>query len=346
VTAAAANPTIRAVVVQDTTERTAELVRILQRDGDIAVVGQATGATAAVGLVARIRPRVVVLDVNLDDGSGQYAVEQIMASTPTPILVLSPRIEGRRSPSAVEALVAGALDALPAPRRWTAELEADLRRSVRRIWKVPVIRHPRGRARTVRHPAERRDDLRPVVALAASTGGPSALATILAGLSGLPAPVLVVQHLHPDFTGGLIDWMARVSGLPVEIAEHGAPARPGRTYLAPGGVHLRLGADLHLELAETPVTLHRPSADQLFLSVAEEVGPAGVGVLLTGMGDDGARGLLAMHRAGGFTYAQDEASSAVFGMPRAAHRLGAVTDLLPLDELATAVRRAVSGVRA
>jgi two-component system chemotaxis response regulator CheB len=172
------------------------------------------------------------------------------------------------------------------------------------------------------------------------------LATVLSGLGGLAAPVLVVQHLHPDFTGGLVTWMTRVSALPVEIAEAGQVAVPGRAYLAPGGRHLRIGPGGRLELAETPVSVHRPSADELFHSVAEWAGPEGIGVLLTGMGEDGARGLLAIHQAGGCTLAQDEATSAVFGMPQAAFRMGAVTDLLPLEKIAAAVHRAVAGVRA
>jgi two-component system chemotaxis response regulator CheB len=144
----------------------------------------------------------------------------------------------------------------------------------------------------------------------------------------------------------MIDWMSRASALPVSMAADGELAEPGRVYLAPGDRHLRLGVGRRLELASTPVTVHRPSADQLFESVAERAGRAGVGVLLTGMGEDGARGLLAMLRQGGHTFAQDEASSAVFGMPRAAQRLGAVADgdLLPLDRLAAAVLRAVSAV--
>jgi len=347
-TATAPSTAIRALVVGDSPAWRAELRRVLQRDGDIAVVAEAGTAVDAVGLVARIRPHVVVLDLRLSDGGGQRAIEQIMARTPTPILVLLARVDDRDSPSAVGAVVAGALDALPTPACWTVQLEAELRRSVRQIRKVTVVRHPRGvLARPPRPHPEPRGGERPVVALAASTGGPSALATVLSDLDGLPAPVLVVQHMHPEFTNGLVDWMSRASALPVEMAEHGEIARPGRVYLAPVGVHLRLGVNRRLELATPPVTIHRPSADQLFESVAERAGRAGVGVVLTGMGEDGARGLLEMHRQGGHTFAQDEASSAVFGMPQAAQRLGAVaeTDLLPLDQLAAAVRRAVSGVR-
>lgn len=337
--------TIRAVVVQDDSAQRAELLGVLKRDGDIAVLGHATSAAAALTLVAQARPDVVILDLDLRDGSSNHAIEQLMAHAPTPILVLSGRIDDRNSASAVEALVAGALEALKRPIRWTPELGTDLRHTVHQVSKVHVIRHPRGNRTTGRRPPSGSCAVRqPVVAIAASTGGPSALATLLAGLKGLCAPVLVVQHLHPDFTGGLLEWMSRVSALPVETARHEQVPRPGHVYLAPGGAHLRLGATQRLELHEAPATIHRPSADQLFESVAQQ-GQAAIGVLLTGMGDDGARGLLAIRLSGGQTLAQDEESCAVFGMPRAAQRLGAVSEMLPLADLATAIQRAVAGVR-
>jgi len=337
---------VRAVVVEDDTAQRAELLQVLHRDGDIAVLGLASSAKDALALIAQTRPGVVILDLRLRDGSSQHVIEQLMAHTPTPILVLTARVDDRHSASAVEALVAGALEALPRPLRWTPELGKALRHTVHQISRVQVIRHPRGNRSAPARPESGAGGAgrRPVVAIAASTGGPSALATILSGLCGLAAPVLVVQHLHPDFTGGLLEWMSRVSALPVETAQDERPTRPGRVYLAPGGTHLRLGAGMRLELHAEPVSIHRPSADQLFESVAQQ-GRAAVGVLLTGMGDDGARGMLAIHRSGGLTLAQDEETCAVFGMPRAAQRLGAVTDMLPLDQLATAIQRAVAGVR-
>jgi two-component system chemotaxis response regulator CheB len=335
------------VVIEDSIGDRAQLVGILQSEGDIVVVGEATAAGEGIRLVARALPDVVILNLHLGDGGSHHAIEQIMARTPTPILVLSTRIDDRHSPCAVEALVAGALDALPAPPCWTPELGAGLRQNVRQLRKVRVIRHPRGvLAGHNRHEPAPGLHPQPVVAIAASTGGPSALAEVLAGLAGLQAPVLVVQHLHPDFTGGLVEWMARVSALPVEVAEHKRVARPGRVYVAPGGAHLHLGPHLRLELDPNPATTHRPSADQLFHSVAEQAGPAGVGVVLTGMGDDGAHGLLAMHLQGARTVAQDEASCAVFGMPQAARSLGAVTDMLHLNHMAAAINRAVKDVLA
>jgi two-component system, chemotaxis family, protein-glutamate methylesterase/glutaminase len=336
---------IRAVVVEDASAQRSQLVSVLQGQGDIVVVGCPSTAADAIELVATSRPEVVILDLHLRGGQSQHAIEQIMAHTPTPILILSARIHDRHSPSAVEALVAGALEALPRPARWTPDLGSELRATVRQISKAHVIRHPRGSlANGERRDADPRTGKQPVVAVAASTGGPSALATLLAGLAGVQAPVLVVQHLHPDFTSGLVDWMSRVSALPVETASNRQIAHPGRISFAPGGRHLRYCANGRLELGASPVTVHRPSADELFRSVAEGAGSAGIGVLLTGMGDDGARGLLAIHQEGGVTLAQDEASSAVFGMPQAAVRIGAVTDLLPLDKLANAIQRAVREV--
>jgi len=341
----AGKPAIQAVVIEDASEQRNRLVSLLEEERDIEVVACPSTTPEAVELVARTRPDVVILDLHVRDGLSQHAIGQIMAQAPTPILVLSDRIRDRRSPSAVEALVAGALEAVPRPDRWTPQLGADLRRAVRQVSQVQVIRHPRG-SRRVREPrdAEPRPQHRPVVAVAASTGGPSALATFLGGLAGLDAPVLVVQHLHPDFTSGLVEWMSRVSALPVETATHHQVARAGRVYLAPGERHLRYAGNGSLELAASPVTTHRPSADELFTSVARSAGPAAIGVLLTGMGEDGARGLLAIHEGGGRTFAQDEASSTVFGMPKAAARLGAVGEMVPIDKMADAVQRAVREV--
>ena len=337
---------VRAMILEDASTSLSQLVEVLHSDGDIIVVGQPATSADAIECVAQSRPDVVILDLHLRDGQSQHAIEQIMAHTPTPILILSPRTDDRHSPSAVEALVAGALEALPRPSRWTPELGAQLRQTVRKISKVHVIRHPRGGLvkGAPRDPA-RGSGRQPVVAVAASTGGPSALATLVAGLAGLQAPVLVVQHLHSDFTIGLVEWMSRVAPLPVDTARHGQSAHPGRIYVAPGGRHLRYGANGRLELDVSPATTHRPSADELFRSVADSAGSAGIGVLLTGMGDDGAKGLLAICRRGGVTLAQDEASSAVFGMPKAAERLGAVSELVPLDKLAAVIQRAVHEVQ-
>lgn len=345
---------VRVLIVQDAPTNGGPLTRVLQRDGDIVVFGQTRTGAASIALVTRDAPDVIILGLHTDDGTGQEFIEQVMARVPTPILVLSTRLTDRRSPSAIEALVAGALETLSVPTVWTTEIEARLRHTVRQLSKVQTIRHPRGglNRRLGVKPAGQGGSTRvahgrnTVVALAASTGGPTALATVLAGLGGLAAPVLVVQHLHPDFTSGFVDWMARVSALPVELAVSGQVARPGHVYFAPGGVHLRLTAGLRMELATTPVTIHQPSADVLFRSVAEQAASAAIGVILTGMGDDGARGLLEIHRQNGHTFGQDQESCAVFGMPQAAWDLGALSGLVPLGQLAATILRTASAVTA
>ena len=301
-----------------------------------------------------------LLDLNIPDGGGLHALEQIMANTPTPVLVLSSTVHNNASAPAVEALVRGALIAVPKPSRWTTELETELRRNVRTIRNVPVIRHPRGRLQNrpavpgapLSGPSSTRPpgtSPRPfmadaldssVVAIAASTGGPPALATVLAGLAGLRAPVLIVQHIHPDFVQGFVEWMARIAPLPAVLAEDAQPLRKGYIHIGPGGTHLRMGASHKIELATRPHTVHRPSADELFESVAQNAGRHGIGVLLTGMGDDGAKGLAAMHAHGAHTIAQDAETSAVYGMPRAAKDLGAVDEQLPITEIAAAIIRA------
>lgn len=344
----AAGGGVRVVVVEDSLVQRSHLVAALAAQGDITVVGEATGAREAAELVERLRPDVVTLDLEIPEGGGVAAVERIMAFAPTPILILSGRIAGRESEEAVAALVAGALDAVPKPARWTPEAEDDLRRRVRLLSRTKVIRHHRGRlmprADVPTGPVTGSGQA--VVGVAASTGGPQALATVLAGLGGVPAPILVVQHLHPDFVTGFIAWMDRACPLPVVAAEAGAPLRPGTVHVGPVGVHLKVdAAGRRVVLDPRPRTLHCPSADELFASMARALGPAAVGVVLTGMGDDGAAGLLALRRAGGRTIAQDEATSAVYGMPRAAVIAGAATEVLPLDGVAAAVQRTVRLVR-
>jgi two-component system chemotaxis response regulator CheB len=150
-----------------------------------------------------------------------------------------------------------------------------------------------------------------------------------------------VQHLHPDFITGFAAWIGRATGADVALADHGVVPQPGCVYLAPAGTHLMVAPGGTLLLDPDPVTLHRPSANQLFLSMAASLGPAAVGVLLTGMGDDGAAGLLAIRQAGGTTIVQDGASSIIDGMPRAARDLGAATVVAPLSGVARAIRAAV-----
>jgi two-component system, chemotaxis family, protein-glutamate methylesterase/glutaminase len=330
---------LRAVLVEDSGVQRAHLSRVLQEDGAVVVVAEAADVDAAARAVVEHRPDVVTMDLDLPGGGGRAAIERIMAQSPTPILVLSGIIDDAQAQPAVEALAAGAVDAMPKPLRWSPEEERELRRAVRRLAGVRVVgRRPPARRRLAA-PAD------PVVAVAASTGGPAALSTLLRGLEGVQAPVLVVQHIHPAFVGGFVSWLAGSVPLAVRLAAHTAELEPGTVYVAPGESHLLLDKGRRTVLREEPPTLHRPSGDVLLRSVAEHAGPAGVGLVMTGMGDDGAGGLLALREAGGTTFAQDEASCPVFGMPRAARERGATDRLLPPQRLAAEVLEAVRKLR-
>ncbi|HEX7168431.1 MAG TPA: chemotaxis protein CheB [Acidimicrobiales bacterium] len=335
---------IRVVVVHASASARTRLSSTLQAEGATVVVGQASGAADAIDAVRATTPDVVVLGLGMPEGGAQV-IEELMATDPVPILVLSPSRAGRDSDEAVAALMAGAVDVLPQPAVQDAAAGAALRARVRIVAGVAVVRRTRRRPSVARRPAKaaaRRVPARQsIVAIGASTGGPAALAVVLAGLGGVDAAVLVVQHLHADFVNGLVSWMDRVSPLTVERAEDGAELRAGSVYIAPSGVHLRVGKDDVVVLDPLPESLHRPSVDVLFSSLAERASGRTIGVLLTGMGEDGAAGMLALRRRGAVTIAQDETTSVVFGMPRAAQRLGAAAHVLPLDEIAPAIVRAL-----
>jgi two-component system chemotaxis response regulator CheB len=339
-------PALRAVLVEDSTVQAAALVRMIEADGDIVVVGTAADAGGAADTVARLRPDVVTMDLDIP-GGGHRAIEQIMAETPTPILVVSGVVESPSDVPAVRALAAGAVDALPKPRVWKDADATELRRQVRLVGQVPVIRRrpPRRRPGALHEGLPPRAGAATIIAIGASTGGPAAIASLLGGLTGCGASILLVQHIHAAFATGFASWLSHVCGAEVTMAEDGQRAVVGGVHVAPGDQHLRLGPDGRLIVTPEPDTLHRPSADELFRSVARHGGTGAVGVLLTGMGEDGAAGLLAMREAGARTFAQDEATSAVYGMPRAAQRLGAVEAVLPLDELPRAVRDALGRAR-
>lgn len=334
---------IRVVIAEASVPEGDRLTRILEADKDISVVDRARRSSDAIDLVRSQQPDVLILDLLLAEGIGPNVVEQVMAFTPIPILVLSAGAAGPDSKAAVEALLAGAVDALPTPAPGDTDAGGRLRDRVRLVNGVTVVRHPRGRLSARREAAEPPpvSSATPIVAIGASTGGPAALATVLSGLGGLQAAVLVVQHLHPEFVDGFVTWMSRVSALPVELAVHGSRPHPGLVCIAPGGTHLKLDRADRLELTSDPQVLHRPSVNVLFSSLAERPRGIKVGVLLTGIGDDGAVGLLEIRKRGGITIAQDESTSAVYGMPEAARRLGAVDRTIALEQIAATIRKSV-----
>lgn len=369
---------VRAVVVDDSPRQRRLLRAAVEADGDISVVGEARNGRAAIALVERLRPAVVLLDLELAGMSGLEAIEQIMAGCPTPILVCRGVLDGVSTGAALDALAAGAVDVVaePGPESDLAHYGDTLRRRVRLAARIRVITHPRGRwrARAGDHPGTptSRGALlgavppqnRPVppavapvcaarsvrlIAVGASTGGPQALATLLGALpADLPQAVLVVQHMAEGFLPGLAAWLDGLVDLPVLVGRTGRRLEPGTVTVAPGGGNLLVRDDQLRVLCGPPAAgqFHVPGIDQTFSSVASALGPDACGVLLTGMGRDGATGLLAMRRRGAVTIGQDEATSAVYGMPAAAAALDAVDVQLPLERIAEAVLEATGRTRA
>lgn len=350
------------VIVEDSAVQRRFLRTALEPD--FAVVGEARNGREAVALVTRLRPTVVLMDLDLPVMSGLEAIERIMGGIPTPILVYSAYVGGtERSSHALAALAAGAVDVLAKPAPEDAGRLEDysdtLRRRLKVCSRVRVITHPRGRLRAqgseVASPstpplpsssAPQPAGVR-LLALGASTGGPQALLTVLSALpADLTQAVLVVQHMAEGFVPGLASWLDEMLPLPVVVGGSGHRLQPGTVTIAPGGGNLLVQDDRLRVLCAPPEPgqFHVPGIDATFCSVAAALGPDAVGVLLTGMGRDGAAGLLEMRKRGALTLGQDEASSTVYGMPAAALALGAVERQLPLPEIGPALLHAVRAV--
>ncbi|HVT19750.1 MAG TPA: chemotaxis protein CheB [Thermoanaerobaculia bacterium] len=352
---------IDVLLVDDSAAVRAVLRRFFSRTTDVRVTGEAGDGAEAVRVVLEQEPQVVVMDLQMPGMDGYAAIERIMEVRPTPIIVLSSRATRNRMRTAFEAIKRGALEVLPKPEdtaSWEL-LAATLPEMVRAVAQARAAPAPRtnrrresglealsgnaaGTAGKGSGAANEAAELR-WVAIGASTGGPAAIRQFLAEVpADPPVTFLVVQHIAAGFEVGFADWLNKEFSFDVRLArDQEAPGR-GAVRLAPGGAHLRLqpGGVLRLD-RETPARRgHRPSADELFASCAECCPREAAGVLLTGMGSDGVEGLAALRRAGGLTLVQDEASSAVFGMPRVALERGAAEVALAPRELArTLVRR-------
>jgi two-component system chemotaxis response regulator CheB len=333
------------------------LAHIVSRDPRlelVAAVGSGEEALAALGTVA---PDVISMDIRLPGIDGMETTRRIMADRPTPIVVIADSVEDSSLKISMNALRAGALSVVEKPVATTnAGYEAvasEICTQLRIMAEVPVIRRrPIGTSWSARPAAlppraglPTKGVLPPtVLAVAASTGGPPALARVIGGLpADFALPILVVQHMGPAFMEGFASWLNGVVAPPVALARDGEVAQAGRVYVAPGDRHLELGARGILRVTDAPaVGGQRPAATVLFRSLARHAGGGGIGVLLTGMGEDGAAGLLEMRRAGAATIAEDESTAVVFGMPAAAIRLSAAGSVLPLDRIASYLDRIVA----
>jgi len=336
---------VRVVVADDSLVAREMLFQILSSDPRIDVVGQAHDGEEAVDLVRQLRPDLVTMDIHMPKMDGLEATERIMAFTPTPILVVSSSVHGEGMGLAFDALNLGALEVIkkPEPKDW-ADLERigrEVLSKVKILANVRVITHVRGRRDHHGYrakPTSGHTEGQSTVAIGSSTGGPSALMSVLGPLPGdFPAPILVAQHIADGFIPGLVTWLDTSSKIKIVQAEEGMVPVPGTAYFAATGANMVLAGDKLRFEEPREHQLYIPSADTLFESVAHSRGKNAVGVLLTGMGADGARGLKRLKDAGAETIAQDEETSTVFGMPRAAIELGAAGQVLAITDIAAAL---------
>jgi two-component system chemotaxis response regulator CheB len=367
---------IRVLVVEDSRTVREHLLAVMGADPQLEVVGAAEDGRRAIELCQSLRPDVVTLDMALPVMSGLAATEYIMAFCPTPIVIVSASTNRGELFKTYEALAAGALDVLEKPlgNERPGDWEQRLTSTVKLVSRIRVVTHPRARLRRMgetasdqrpptpdpRPPTTESDVSRPsvvggrwslvagrssspcrLIAIGASTGGPGALIEILQALpAGFPLPILLVVHIGQPFAVAFAEWLDGHSVLPVRYANDGEPLPlpgEGRILVAPPGCHLAVQQG-RLRLTEDAERHScRPSIDVLFESLARECGAEAAACLLTGMGRDGAQGLLAIRHAGGRTLAQDEATSVVFGMPREAILLGAAERVLPLEQFAPAL---------
>ena len=307
--------------------------RALAESTDLHIVGTASTSAAALEMLRELNPEVICMELAMPPLDGMSLMRKILLEKPTPVLGLS---EFYDQDAGFQLIQDGALEVLHKDTS-AAELAAKIRvaagvklfsqsaSTATASSPITVLRAPR------------------LLAVAASTGGPQALQILLEGLGPhFPLPVLCVQHISAGFLGGMISWLGSQISLRVKLAEAGERPSSGTVYFAPEDHHLSLDASGHIHLdAGERVDGHRPSATVLFQAAARTFGCSAIGVLLTGMGADGAKGLLALHRTGALTVAQDEESSVVFGMARSAIELGATRQVLPLEKISAHLLAAV-----
>jgi two-component system chemotaxis response regulator CheB len=339
---------IRVLIVDDSPLINNLFKAMLDGLPDIQVVGEATNGQDAIRMMLRLRPNVITMDIRMPQMDGLEAIRQIMSIQPTPIIVVSSSVYAADYNTAFSAIESGALTVIEKPKGLDEKdfdaVREQLITAIRTLSGVTLIPRPHKQAD---HPA----NIGPktallhsyvlravqVVAIASSTGGPPVLAKILSSLpDDFSIPILIVQHNIPAFMPAMAEWLNTRVNLAVDIAREGVQMQAGHVYIAPGDAHLYVTSEriLHVEQA-APIKGYRPSATRLFKSVAAAFGNNAIGIVLTGMGDDGVDGLAEMATAGAHVMVQDEASSLIFGMPKAAIDRNLADEILSPEEIAT-----------
>jgi two-component system, chemotaxis family, protein-glutamate methylesterase/glutaminase len=344
---------IKVLIVDDSRVAQEFLTHILSSDPVIHVVGVVGDGALALAAVQNLRPDVITMDIHMPQVDGFEATRAIMENTPTPIVIVSASVLAKDAVATFQALEAGALAVvLRPPGIGHSDYETaarDLVQTVKLMSEIKVVKrakrttsgplHAQPPAVAPRAASQQASHEVKMIAIGASIGGPPVLHKILSLLPpNLPVPLLIVQHIAPGFVDGFVDWLSEASHFPLHIAVHGKQPWPGHGYVAPDGAHLGIDSAHRLVLSDhAPENGSRPSVAYLFRSMAQVLGPASIGVLLTGMGRDGADGLKMLKDKGAITIAQDAASSVVHGMPGEAIKLGAATYILPPEDIATAL---------
>lgn len=343
---------IKVVVVEDSLVVRENLKYILESDSDILVVGMANDGKDAVEMVRRYKPDVVTMDINMPKMNGFQATRRIMETSPVPIVVVSASWNPEEVNKTFQAMAAGAVSIIGKPRgigHPDYERSArELIQTVKLMSEVKVVsRRPQLQPAEAVPAAQSRVELQPapaeikLVAVGVSTGGPVVLQTILSMLpKDFSVPVLIVQHIAKGFIQGLVDWLDQSTGFPVHVAADGEHILPGHAYFAPDDFHMEVSISKRISLIKGKEENNlRPSISCLFRSVANVFGPNAAGVLLTGMGNDGAEELKLMKEKGAVTIAQDKKTSLIFGMPGQAVKTGAAQYVLPPDQIVHALLR-------
>jgi two-component system chemotaxis response regulator CheB len=337
------NP-ISILVAEDSATQRQFLMWLLEDAGGFEIVGVATDGAEAVEATGRLRPDIVLMDCHMPRLSGIEATRAIMEKCPTPIVIVSSTLTREEIDQTFEAIKSGALAFLPKPTLEALETGSErelLIQTLRLMSEVKVVGR-RMKPAAPRRAPQLKNGAVGMIGVGGSTGAPGVIAEILSGIpAGATAPILIVQHMAPGFVEGFARWLSNSTRFPVTVGAAGVPVQPGRAYLCPDDRHMGVDAAGRIVLSESaPEEGFRPSANFLFRSISQSFGRAAMGVLLTGMGRDGATGLLAVRQAGGVTVAQDEASCVVHGMPREAVALGAAQHVLPPNEIA----RMIAGI--
>jgi two-component system, chemotaxis family, protein-glutamate methylesterase/glutaminase len=340
---------IKILLVDDSNLTLTILKKLLATAADFEVVGTANDGKEALALVPILNPDVICTDLKMPDMDGLALTQAVMENYPRPILVISSVVQSSDTSNIFNLIQAGAVDFIAKPRgglNEVSELNArELIAKIRVLSGVRVLKRKTsvsaGNAATNHLPSPNLKSSVQVIGIGSSTGGPQALQKIFSHLPGdFHLPIVCVQHITEGFSDGLVKWLNNCSALKIVFAENGVRPKPGHVYIAPDNIQLEFSADKSLHCYSAPKVLgHRPSINVMLQSLALRFGEKGAGIILTGMGQDGVDGLLAIRQAGGTTIAQDENSCIVYGMPKVAIEKNAAQLIIALDQMAKTILR-------